>query len=136
MRTSLLVLLALVLAAAAVPFDQVQSQTTGQEIPLSMGFGPGVMSPISEGIPVYTAGDQMWLMSDSHDQLLVTLHAPDGSPLISVQVTSSGPSLLSTFSAYDPAGTWSLSIVDESQPSLSLAPIPIVFVQNDLAPPN
>jgi len=135
-RTSLLVLLALVLAAAAVPFDQVQSQTTGQEIPLSMGFGPGVMSPISEGIPVYTAGDQMWLMSDSHDQLLVTLHAPDGSPLISVQVTSSGPSLLSTFSAYDPAGTWSLSIVDESQPSLSLAPIPIVFVQNDLAPPN
>ena len=101
-----------------------------------MGFGPGVVSPVSGGIPVYTAGDQMWLMSDSHDQFFVTLHAPNGAALISAQVTSNGPSLLSTFSAFDPAGTWTLSVVDESQPSQGFAPIPILLVQDDLSPPQ
>ncbi len=137
MRASLLVLLVLALASAAVPFAHVRSQAevASGTAPLSMGFGPGVLSPISQGVPIYAAGDQIWLMSDSQDQFRATLNSPEGAALISAEVTSGGPSLLFAFSPYDPAGTWSISVVDQSQPSLSFAPIPILLVGDDLSPP-
>lgn len=140
MRSSLLVLLVLALAAAAVPLGQAGAQTlltnTAEQPPFAMGFGPGVLSPISLGVPIYTGGDQVWLMADSQNQFAATLKSPAGAELGSVQVSSTGPTLLTTFSPLDPAGNWSISVVDESQPSLSLAPITIPLVQDDLSPPQ
>ena len=133
MRASLFLLLLLLslTAAASLPLRAEAAASLPSSYPLSMGFGPGDLSAVGQGVPVYTAGDQLWLVSSIHMQL--TLTNPAGAAVAGVVLSPMDPVLLYTFSSSDPAGSWSL-VVGGSSELLEVNAVPLVVTQDDLAP--
>jgi hypothetical protein len=130
----LLLLLSLAAVAAALPL-RAGAAATGlpSSYPLSMGFGPSDLIPVGQGVPVYTAGDQLWLVSSIHMEL--TLTNPSGAGVVGTVLNPMDPVLLYTFSSSDPAGSWSL-VVGGSSELLNVTAVPLVVTQEDLAPAN
>jgi hypothetical protein len=138
MRTSslLLLLLLLSLAASTVPVHPEARAASGipSSYPLSMGFSPGTLGEVSQGVPVYTAGDQLWVMSDSSTQLTVAVTTPGGATVAYADLTPMDPIFLYTFSSSDPAGSWTLNVSNSPEPFQSPNTISFVVTQDDLAP--
>ncbi len=129
--------LLLVLLAASSSFQPapVGAQTQAfSQYPLSMGFGPGVLTPVSQGIPVYTQGDQIWLASDSQDELTATLTIPGGAAVASVNLAPMDPVLLYALPSSGPEGSLILTIAPSSQPLVGEETTLFVAGQNGLAP--
>ncbi|MDA4112536.1 MAG: carboxypeptidase-like regulatory domain-containing protein [Thaumarchaeota archaeon] len=134
MRTSLLLLLLLLsLAAAAVPFQPGAAGAAGlaPQYPLSMGFSPSTLSPVGQGVPVYTTGDQLWLMSPI--SMAVNVATPGGTVVAGVNLSPMDPVLVYSFSSSDAAGSWSVTVLGSSE-TLPENTISFAFTQDDLAP--
>jgi hypothetical protein len=112
---SLVLLLALLALAALLPVvgrpAAAQTDVAPIAVPsLSMGFGPGLLTPTSQGVPVYTAGDQLWVSSDSSASLGITLTDPGGVTIASTALLPMDPAIVHSFSGSEPTGVWSLTV--------------------------
>lgn len=78
---------------------------------LGLGFSPSSIVPLSQGIPVYTTGDQLWVESYADGVVSVVLVPPSGTGnLVASRLNPFSPTLLYTFSAADTPGKWNLSV--------------------------
>jgi hypothetical protein len=85
-------------------------------IPFSLGFGPSSLSPVSDGVPIYTVGDTIWAASRFSNSVPVSLtsakadaSAPSG--VVAMQLL--GPQAvtpLHTFTPTDADGIWNITI--------------------------
>ena len=101
---------------------------------LEMGYGPSALRPTSDGVPVYTVGDQMWISSNYPEKVNVTIPvlltlsngSSAGSTIDSATLPPHTPILLLTFSQAYREGVWSLEV----RPSSGAAyRIPLHFVK-------
>jgi hypothetical protein len=137
----LLLLLAALPLLSSLP---IQATATSQvsSIPISLGFGPTSVSPISAGIPIYTVGDTVWVSSGFGSSISISLVSPQAktSPAPPPASSSSSPTPVVTrsldpqtvtplykFASSDTDGIWNLTIVSGSQISV----VPIHFVNPD-----
>jgi len=98
---------------------------TAQVIPTALGFielgySPGSLSSLQEGIPIYSPGDEMWLLSTSNQAVAVQLISPKGGVASSHQISTSTVSLLYIFSASDAEGSWTLDVTLKNTSMISL----------------
>ena len=105
-RVLLVALLALSAAFLAAPASGQVAITVSSE--LGMGFGPGSVSPIADGVPVYATGDQLWAESYSSGPVTVDVVNPTGTGVAERTLMPMSPALIRTFSSADEAGSWAL----------------------------
>lgn len=102
---------------------------------VGLGFGPTSVEPLSLGVPVFTAGDQIWVQSyDSIATLFITLTPPGGIPSKSAQL---GPGQLAdiyTITPYDPVGEWLMEVFSTTSGAASLVAITVENVSSPLEP--
>ena len=137
-RAALVLLLLLAAAgSAAVPTVGVAQR---QSPSLELGYGRGSLAPVSDGVPVYTQGDELWALSDYNHTIAAQLAGPDGSlPVTNLRLAPEAPVRVYTFTD-DPTGVWSLdmAIGNASFSSVSfllepsVVPSPVQFVGSHL----
>jgi hypothetical protein len=103
------VLVALLALSAAV----LAAPSAGQIVLLStpslgMGFSPGSVSPIADGVPVYAPGDQLWAESYSSGPVMVEIANASGTVVANETLLPMSPALIHTFSSTDAGGSWEL----------------------------
>ena len=85
-------------------------------VPFMLGFSPSTLSPVSNGVPVYTVGDIMWAESgfSSQTPLSVTPARAPGSSTTNIPVVRLlSPGVITplyTFTAKDTDGVWNVTI--------------------------
>jgi hypothetical protein len=108
-------LLLVALLAGLVSTLPVRAQTnvpTASALPIGLGFSQASVAPTTAGVPVYTAGDQLWFKSYAPGMVNVTVTPPGSGAAVFrslADIPSNTSELLLTFSSTDPAGTWSLN---------------------------
>ena len=131
MKISTLLLVAALFLASA----PAANATPPSGLPsVELGFGPSSLVPLSQGSPIYTVGDQLWLSSDYNLSLSAALY-PSGSsiPVSVVPVSYKSVELVYTFRPSDQSGVWSLVLVSGTLP---LQVIQVYFERPpDLTPP-
>src|SRR5690348_4485267 len=76
-RATVVALMILLLPLVGLPLASfAQSPNPGSQ--LELGYGPSALRSVTDGIPVYTVGDQLWVMS-TNSSVAVTLEAAPGS---------------------------------------------------------
>jgi hypothetical protein len=107
MRIRLLLLLIL---AASVPTVSVSSQVVQFQLypPVGLGFSAGTVVPVTQGVPVYTLGDQLWAISYQGPTIVDLLNA-SGKSVMSLPLLPMQPALLRTFGNTDLGGAWALN---------------------------
>ncbi len=103
MRKQIIVLLLAVLAA--VPAAAAQEE---QASPLEIGFGCCVFFNTNIGTPVFVAGEEIWLKTNS--QLNAQLYAPNGTRVAKRTFESQTAGLLHSFSPTERLGEWRLEV--------------------------
>ena len=100
-----------ILLAAVMLIQPAQGQVITASVPIGLGFNSGTVAPLSEGIPVYTIGDQLWFQSYTSGSVDVIVTPPTGSGSVfsSVGVPGNVSVPILTFSSQDPPGLWSLT---------------------------
>lgn len=113
MKRKLSLLLALLLASALLPLGAPARAAGAPEV--GMGFNPSSIVPVSKAVPVYTAGDQLWVESYYNLTILVELVAPGHTNTTiavgPVSVEPYSPTLVHTWGPSDAAGRWNLIAV-------------------------
>ncbi len=88
------------------------SAAAPSSLPIGLGFSQDTVAPVSAGIPIYAAGDQLWFRTYTTGVVNVTVYQPlsegiaAGTGFSEIQGNTSV--LLFTFSSADPAGVWTL----------------------------
>ncbi len=78
---------------------------------IELGYSPASLTTVSQGTPIYTAGDEVWLMSDYNQSVYANLIPPNNStPARGMEVPPGVPVRLYTFSSSEPPGTWILGV--------------------------
>ena len=127
---TLLLVAALFLASAPVASA---AQSSGLPL-VELGFSPSSLVPLSQGNPIYTVGDQLWLSSGYNLSLSAALY-PSGSstPVSVVPINYKSVELVYTFGPSDQSGVWSLVLVSGTLP---LQVVQVYFERPpDLNPP-
>ena len=106
---ALLLLLLLCLSANKIDFPSA-AQSQAQPSFIELGYGPGNLESIQNGIPIYAPGDSMWLLSTSSKVSSIQLISPNGTTELQHTITQSAVYDLYRFSSSDIAGNWSLGI--------------------------
>ncbi len=108
MRASV-VLVALLALSAAVHAVPATGQVVFISAPsLGMGFSPGSISPIDDGVPVYAPGDQLWVESYSSGPVIIEVADANGTIVANDTFLPLSPTLVHTFSSADVGGSWGL----------------------------
>ncbi len=86
---------------------------SGQIVPLAsvsigLGFSASTIAPVSQGVPVFTTGDGLWVSNYSPSAELLALNSPSGKVVATASVPTNSSVYLYTFSAGDPSGIWVL----------------------------
>ena len=106
-------LLCMLLLISAIPYTQVTRAAFffPQSASVEIGFNPSSMLPLSEGVPIFTQGDNLWIESQANSTIQVWLASPSGSNATGVREIGAGQLiLLYTFGRNDPAGQWALDL--------------------------
>jgi hypothetical protein len=108
----LLVCALLVLQPLAAAFSQpVPSPANGPSVPLELGLGPSNLRSLDAGVPVYTRGDEMWIMNTYNSTANLSLQGPfGGSPEASSSLAPLSIEVLYSFPSSAPCGEWMLNI--------------------------
>jgi hypothetical protein len=77
---------------------------------IEFGYGPTTLSPLDEGIPIYTFGDNLWVAVNSPEGLSVSLLRPDQSVAATTTLQSPAAVQLYTFGSSDQPGDWTVMI--------------------------
>jgi hypothetical protein len=123
----------LLLASGFFPLVSFAQSSDSQTL-IEMGYGPSALKPISDGVPVYTVGDQLWVSSNYHATINVSVliqeifgnNSSVVSTLDRVALSPSTPVPLLTFSQAYQEGIWSLEVQPSSGSAFS---VPIRFVK-------
>lgn len=87
------------------------SGATTTPIPLSLGFSPSALYPVSDGVPVYTVGDTVWAESNYTSAVPLTLGLEGSSSMVAkwdMEPKTLVP--VYTFTSSDPDGLWNISL--------------------------
>lgn len=125
------------MATGAIAFQSAagQAPSSSATYPLSMGYGPSVMTPLAHGSPIFTAGDQLWLTTQYQKQLSATLSSPNGTAVSVVTLTPMDPEFVYTFSGLDQPGQWTVTLSPTTQSVLGdVQEISFLVAQNDISP--
>ena len=93
--------------------------------PLSLGFGPSSLVPVSGGTPVYTVGETVWAESGYNYTVAASLASP--TPSAVVAELNLEPQLVApihTFTQADPDGVWNITLESAQGPVV----VPVRFV--------
>lgn len=111
-RVADLLLVALLLASALPTAAQAATYPN-----LELGFDQSSLTPLSQGTPFYTWGDQVWIVSNYNSSKIAELTPPTSPYPVAFSVIYPGqPVSLYTFKLEDPLGTWTLTLSDSSGP--------------------
>lgn len=124
----LLVLLAVLFFVGPGP---TRALVAPQQLDISkvmVGLSPSTLAPMSQGVPVYTVGDELWMTSNLGSSLRASL-SPNSFPPNSSSTTldPGAVALLHTFREADIGGNWSLRL---SSPNASQT-VPVQFVKQN-----
>lgn len=126
----------LLLLLSALPYFQgARAQVVVFFFPpqVGLGFNPSSVLPISDGTPIYTQGDDLWMQSYSNSSLQVQVVSPNGTRASGWMELGPGQlARLYTFGGSDPSGEWTLSMNSTAGPS-SL-PLSVSAPNSTLAP--
>ncbi|HEV2138213.1 MAG TPA: hypothetical protein VGR53_05175 [Nitrososphaerales archaeon] len=98
-------LLLLLLLMLSVPAFAVRTQAADSFLPVGLGYSPGTLTPVDQGTPVYTAGDELWVVSYGEPLNLELLNSSaklEGTFVLGHMQ----PILLHTFTSSDKPGRW------------------------------
>lgn len=111
----------------------LKASPNSASIPIGLGFSKGTITPVSEGVPVFVVGDQLWFEFYLPDHATVSLTEPcssvaastDSCPSssllgtdlnsLTVGVTGNTSVQLMTFSNADLTGLWTLAVNSDGQ---------------------
>jgi len=128
-RTTPAALLLILLTMPFVGPGPTQAQVAPQQLDISqvmVGLSPSTLAPVSQGVPVYTVGDELWVSSNLGSSLRASLSSPNSSPA-STTLDPGVVALMHTFQETDLGGNWSLQL---SSPNAS-RPILLQFVKQN-----
>jgi hypothetical protein len=133
-RILLVALLALSTAIHAAP---AASQVVFTSSPLlGMGFSPGSVSPIADGVPVYALGDQLWAESYSSGPVIVEVVNAMGTIVADDTLLPMSPTLVHTFSFTDEGGSWGLLAAASGNTELPSLVAGFTLVGNESVEPS
>jgi hypothetical protein len=92
---------------AKAPRADAQSSSI---LAIELGYGPTSLSPLDEGIPVYTTGDSLWVSSYYSQAITFSLVRPDQSQASLVTLQWIGATELYTFTSSDQPGYWNVNV--------------------------
>src|SRR3989442_19938 len=87
-----------------------------------VGLSPSTLEPASQGLPVYTVGDELWAASRLGSSLSASLSSPNFSS--GTTLDPGAVALLHTFREADISGTWNLRLAS-SHASRTLSAPPL-----------
>jgi hypothetical protein len=105
------VLLSLLLLAGFVPYASAQTPETSTPA-IGLGYSPATVQPVSEGVPIYSQGDNLWFESYYNTTVEVQLLRP--SMVGAMPITPVFPGQLFnlyTFNGNDTSGLWHISLL-------------------------
>jgi len=92
-------------------------------IPLSLGFSPSSLTPVSGGTPVYTVGETIWAESGYNYSVALSLAYAGPSSSVSFGAVAAQLNLdprvvtpVHTFTQADPDGVWSITLLSAEGP--------------------
>jgi hypothetical protein len=111
-------LLLLLVGGAALPGFAPGVKAQAAPIGILLGYGPSTLTGLSGTSPVYTYGDQLWMLSQLQSSVGVVVQplvlTPGTSRAINVTLEPGLPTLIHTFNASDPLGYWGVSEANSS----------------------
>jgi hypothetical protein len=103
--------LALIICTMSVPLVYVARGQSGLPVPVvSLGFNQQYLVPVTQLIPVYTLGDQMWISVSNVGISEVRLYSPSGAFSEIDNLNPSEIALLHVFDSTDEPGTWTVQL--------------------------
>ncbi|MDA4127507.1 MAG: hypothetical protein OK452_09970 [Thaumarchaeota archaeon] len=109
-------LLLLLLLMLSVPALSVRAQVAPNTPQLGLGYSPGTLTPVEQGTPVYTTGDELWVVSYGEPLNLELLNS-SGRLVGNFVLGHMQPTLLHVFTGSDKPGRWVLNITTFSSGS-------------------
>jgi len=124
---SFLLMVLLVGAMAGVPGPAARAQVALAPT-FDLGYGPSTLFPTSQGTPVFSAGDQVWVRLHYNSDLVLIASTPFPSNTLYFlgPVGPENPKRLLLINDTDPQGVWSLRVANSSVP-------PVLFFVSDAA---
>ena len=133
-RSAILVCLLILLSALPYSYAGRTALFLPQSVPLELGFNPSSMLPVSDAIPIYTQGDNMWVGSRANSSIQVGLVSPSGLSVTPLEDVGPGQLLLLyTFGESASAGSWTLNIDFGGSGSASIQ-VSVVSPDSSLVP--
>jgi hypothetical protein len=71
---------------------------------VELGYSPSTMPSLSQGTPVYSPGDSLWILSNSQYVASAQLISPRGSSVANLPLRAESVSLIYSFSQNDQEG--------------------------------
>ncbi len=102
-------LLVLLLLVVSVPASSFRVQAATAVLQIGLGYSPGTLASIDQGIPIYTVGDELWIVSYG-GPLNVELLNSSLKPAGTVALGHMQPTLMRVFTSLDKPGFWSINI--------------------------
>ena len=131
-RLILAVLIALVIILPGAV--QGEAQVSAPTPNVGLGFGPASIFPLTQGTPIFTNGDNLWVLDGYVSNVFVTLLSPSGTLVEPVRSAQPGePLLVHKFGSADQAGIWRLVVTDIMGLNSSV-PIRVVAINGPVSP--
>ena len=124
------ILFFLITSTTSLPMGRAIPRPGAQVVPIlptfiQLGYSPTSLSPLQYGIPVYSTGDSIWILSNSSILTSVQLVAPNGDVVASRAISPFAAFLLYTYSSSDSEGNWILRVILRNS---TVIPIAIQYV--------
>jgi len=117
-------LLGLLLATVVFQPGAASAAGPSSSAPLSLGFGPSSLVPVSGGTPVYTVGETIWAESGYNYSLGISLESASSATVVQLNLEPQAVTPIYTFTSSDPDGVWNLTLDSEQPPIV----VPVRFV--------
>lgn len=106
--------LLLTISTTAVP--ALRSDSSAAELPIivtapsyiELGYSVTTLAPVQNGIPVYSVGDSLWILSTSSLVISAELLSPNKVPVSSRNISVSAAYFMYKFSESDTTGDWTI----------------------------
>jgi len=118
------------LLSTAFGASSSSTRATASSIPLSLGFSPSSMTPVSQGVPVYTVGETIWVLSGYNYSVPISLTSAKSSASLSTDILAVrmvGPGVITplfTFGSAAADGLWNVTVTTLS----GAVVVPVRFV--------
>ncbi len=133
-RFAALIFLVLLSAGATLYVQPARAAgSISSSVQLEVGFSPATLGPVTDGVPVFTWGDTIWVMSSSSTTTYsVQLLDSAGDMVSQAQATPGVPVELYTLEVRDGSGAWSLVV--EASGSSTVETIPLTVAADTPVP--